>query len=110
MADLWKREMQSKNALEIVKRGELLYEKFVSFTSTLEDVGKHINKTQQSFLAAVGQLNSGSGHLVSQALKLKNLGLKSSKPIPTALMPIGFEPEEMKTEELIGENKVLVHS
>ncbi|MEV9253415.1 DNA recombination protein RmuC, partial [Klebsiella pneumoniae] len=25
MADLWKREMQSKNAMEIVKRGELLY-------------------------------------------------------------------------------------
>jgi DNA recombination protein RmuC len=93
MADLWKREMQSKNAMEIVKRGELLYEKFVTFASTLEDVGKHINKTQQSYTAAIGQLNSSSGHLVGQALKLKNLGLKSSKEIPVTLLPIDFESE-----------------
>ncbi|MDI9311982.1 MAG: DNA recombination protein RmuC [Limnohabitans sp.] len=93
MADLWKREMQSKNAMDIVKRGELLYEKFVTFVSTLEDVGKHINKTQQSYTAAIGQLNTGSGHLVGQALKLKNLGLKSSKEIPAALLPTDFEAE-----------------
>ncbi len=95
MADLWKREMQSKNAMEIVKRGELLYEKFVSFASTLEDVGRHINKTQQSYTAAIGQLNSGSGHLVGQALKLKNLGLKSNKEVPVVLLPTDFEPEHI---------------
>jgi len=94
MADLWKRELQSKNAMEIVKRGELLYEKFVTFTSTLEDVGKHINKTQQSYASAIGQLNSGSGHLVGQALKLKNLGLKSGKEIPAALLPLDMDSAE----------------
>lgn len=103
MADLWKREMQSKNAMEIVKRGELLYEKFVTFASTLEDVGKHINKTQQSYTAAIGQLNTGSGHLVGQALKLKNLGLKSSKEIPVALLPTDFETEVMIEPKQIGE-------
>ncbi|RQO29842.1 DNA recombination protein RmuC [Taibaiella sp. KBW10] len=93
MSDLWKREMQSKNAMEIVKRGELMYEKFVTFVSTLEDLGKHINRTQQSYTAAIGQLNTGSGNLVGQALKLKELGLKSSKQIPAALLPEDFEPE-----------------
>ncbi|OAV68576.1 DNA recombination protein rmuC [Bacteroidales bacterium Barb4] len=93
MADLWKREMQSKNAMEIVKRGEMLYEKFVTFASTLEDVGKHIHRAQQSYTAAVGQLNTGNGHLVGQALKLRSLGLKSSKEIPPAMLPLDFEPE-----------------
>lgn len=93
MADLWKREMQSKNAVEIVKRGEMLYEKFVTFASTLEDVGKHIHRAQQSYTAAVGQLNTGNGHLVGQALKLRSLGLKSSKEIPAAMLPLDFEPE-----------------
>ncbi|OAV75740.1 DNA recombination protein rmuC [Bacteroidales bacterium Barb7] len=93
MADLWKREMQSKNAMEIVKRGEMLYEKFVMFASTLEDVGKHIHKAQQSYTAAVGQLNTGNGHLVGQALKLRSLGLKSSKEIPATMLPLDFEPE-----------------
>lgn len=95
MADLWKREMQSKNALEIVKRGELLYEKFVTFVSTLEDLGKNINKTQQAYSSAIGQLNSGSGHLIGQALKLKNLGLKSSKEIPVTLLSTDIETEEI---------------
>ena len=99
MADLWKREMQSKNAMEIVKRGELLYEKFVAFVTTLEDVGKHINKTQQSYNSAIGQLNSGTGNLLGQALKLKNLGLKSSKEIPTNLLSSDFEIEEGNGEK-----------
>lgn len=98
MADLWKREMQSKNAMEIVKRGELLYEKFVTFVSTLEELGRQINKTQQSYTTAIGQLNSGSGHLIGQALKLKNLGLKSNKEIPPALLPPDYEPERTTTE------------
>lgn len=98
MADLWKREMQSKNAMEIVKRGELLYEKFVTFVSTLEELGRQINKTQQSYATAIGQLNTGSGHLIGQALKLKNLGLKSNKEIPPALLPTDYEPEGTVTE------------
>lgn len=98
MADLWKREMQSKNAMEIVKRGELLYEKFVTFVSTLEELGRQINKTQQSYTTAIGQLNTGSGHLIGQALKLKNLGLKSNKEIPPTLLPSDYEPERTITE------------
>ena len=86
MADLWKREQQSRNAMEIVKRGELMYEKFVLFTSTLEDVGKHLEKTQKSYETALNQLTSGSGNLVNQALKMKQLGLKSSKEIPIAMI------------------------
>jgi DNA recombination protein RmuC len=94
MADLWKRELQSKNAQEIVKRGELLYEKFVAFVDTLADVGKHIDRTQQSYTTAFNQLTNGNGNLVKQAVKLKNLGLKSSKELPVALLPFGLEIEE----------------
>ncbi len=94
ISDLWKREIQSKNAMEIVSRGEKLYEKFVSFASSLEEVGKHIEKTQHTYSTAMSQLNSGSGNLVGQALKLKNLGLKSSKVIPTALLLLNEEREE----------------
>jgi DNA recombination protein RmuC len=94
MADLWKREMQSKNAQEIVRRGELLYDKFVSFAETLEDVGRHIDRTQQSYATAIGQLKGGGGNLVGQAIKLRNLGLKSSKEIPAALLPLDFELEQ----------------
>jgi len=88
MADLWKREQQSRNAMEIVKRGELMYEKFVGFVGTLDEVGKHITRTQQAYTNAMNQLNVGSGNLVTQAMKLKNLGLKSSKEIPASMLPL----------------------
>lgn len=87
IADLWKRELQSKNAMEIVRRGELLYEKAVSFVATMEDIGKHIGRLQVSYQTATGQLHTGQGHLVGQALKLKELGLKSSKEMPQSMLP-----------------------
>jgi DNA recombination protein RmuC len=93
MADLWKRELQSKNAMEIVKRGELMFEKFVSFAVTMEDLGRHITRTQSSYATALGQLNSGTGNLISQAQKLKGLGLKSSKEMPPALLSVEFDPQ-----------------
>lgn len=102
MSDLWKREMQSKNAMEIVRRGELLYEKIVNFVTTLEDIGKHLKKTEQAYTIAVSQINGGSGNIVGQALKLKNLGLKSTKEIPTTMLPIDID--DNSEINIIGEN------
>ncbi|WP_118974815.1 DNA recombination protein RmuC [Taibaiella koreensis] len=94
ISDLWNREKQSRNAMEIVKRGERLYEKFVIFTTSLEEVGRHIGKAQLAYGTAMDQLRSGRGNLVTQALQLKALGLKSSKSIPPALLPVDMEPPE----------------
>ncbi|GHT54664.1 DNA recombination protein RmuC [Bacteroidia bacterium] len=86
IADLWKREQQSKNAQEIVRQGEGLYEKFTVFTASLEDVGRHINRSQDAYNNAINQFNQGKGNLVKRALDLKNLGLKSSKQIPVTML------------------------
>lgn len=82
MSDLWKRELQSKNAQEIVRRGELMYEKFVGFATSMEELGRNIDRSKSAYDAAVGQLTSGRGNLVSQAQTLRNLGLKSTKELP----------------------------
>jgi DNA recombination protein RmuC len=85
IADLWKREMQSKNAQEIVEQGEKMYEKFVGFLESMDKIGNNIRQTQDSYEKAVAQLNTGRGNLISRAEKMKQLGLKSSKAIPTNL-------------------------
>ncbi len=85
IADLWQRESQSKNAQEIAKEGAKLYDKFIGFVSSIEDVGKHLSKSQESYLKAVGQLKDGRGNLISKAQKLKELGVKATK-LPTELM------------------------
>lgn len=82
VADLWKREYQSRNAQEIARRGAILYDKFAGFVETLQDVGKNIERTQKSYDKAFGQLRDGSGNLIRQAEMLKELGVKAQKDLP----------------------------
>lgn len=82
VADLWKREYQSRNAQEIARRGSILYDKFVGFVETLQDVGKNMERTQRSYDKALMQLRDGNGNLIRQAEMLKDLGVKSQKDIP----------------------------
>lgn len=98
-SDLWKRDSQSKNASEIVKRGEALYEKFVGFTKTFEDIGESINTTQDRYNKALGQLRDGKGNIINQGIALKNLGLKSDKKVPDKLIPID-EIDEVELENI----------
>lgn len=82
VADLWKREYQSRNAQEIARRGAILYDKFVGFVETLREVGKNMERTQKSYDKALMQLRDGNGNLIRQAEMLKDLGVKSQKDLP----------------------------
>lgn len=93
ISDLWNREKLSRNANEIVKRGELLFEKFVNFTITMEDLGKHIGRTQTAYQTAIDQLKSGRGNLVAQATQLQALGINPSKKIPQNMLPVDYEEQ-----------------
>lgn len=82
IVDLWKREYQNQNALEIAERGAKLYDKFVGFVSNLDDLGEHLGKAQGKYAEAYKQLSTGNDNLVLQATKLKGLGLKTKKELP----------------------------
>jgi DNA recombination protein RmuC len=102
-SDLWKRDYQSKNALKIVKQGEALYEKFVTFTKTFEEIGDSIKSSQIRYDKALGQLKDGRGNLINQGVQLKNLGLKSEKRFSENLLPESAEYNE-EVEEKNEEN------
>jgi DNA recombination protein RmuC len=85
-SDLWKREYQSQNALEIAKRGGQLYDKFVGFVLTMQDLGVTITKAQNTYDRAFGQLKTGSGNLVRQAELMRKLEIKASKKLPEQLV------------------------
>ncbi len=90
--DLWKRDNQSRHALEIARQGGALYDKFVGFVSSLEDVGRNIDRAQKSYDQAYNQLKDGSGNLVRRAENLRELGVKASKKLPAQLTD-SFEDE-----------------
>jgi len=94
ISDLWKREWQNKNAMDIVKKGESLYEKFVGFTKSFEDIGKSLKTSQEKYDQALGQLKDGRGNMVKQAQELKSLGLKSEKSVSPNLLLSSVEDAE----------------
>ncbi len=94
VSDLWKRENQNKNALEIASRGAKLYDKFVTFTEHLERIGKNIDQAKSSYDDAFKTLTSGKDNLVLQTEKMKNLGIKNKKELPNSWL----EDEETTTK------------
>jgi len=95
ISDIWKREYQNANAARIAEHGQRLYEKFVNFISDLEDIGSSLNKASEKYNQALGKLSAGKGNLISQAEKLKKLGISTKKGLPEKFL---FENEENEGE------------
>jgi DNA recombination protein RmuC len=95
VAHLWRQEAQSRNAQEIARRGAELYDKFVGFVADMESLGNRLKQAQSDFDDAHGKLTSGRGNLVSQAQKLRQLGVKPKNSLKPALVEGAYESEEL---------------
>lgn len=81
VANIWRHEQQNQNALAIAEEGGRLYDKFVNFVQTLENVGKNLEQAQYQFQTAFNQLKDGRGNLISRAERLHQLGVKTGKKL-----------------------------
>ncbi len=108
VSDIWLRERQTKHAMEIAKQGQNLYDKFVGFLETMDDVGKHIGRTQDAYNKATNQLKLGRGNLISQAQKLKNLGLGTNKVLPASMVNFEDDFEDVLDVEVQIEPTLLI--
>lgn len=82
---VWKQEYQSKNAQKIAERGGKLFDKFVLFVESLDEIGMRIRQSQESYDQAMNRLKTGRGDLIGQADKLRKLGANNSKTLPGEL-------------------------
>lgn len=80
--NIWDIEKRHRNADEIAERAGALYDKVAGFLATMDRVGGHLDKARSSFDDARSQLSSGRGNLVRQVERLRELGARSSKPMP----------------------------
>lgn len=94
--DLWSREYQNRNALEIAERGALLYDKFAGFVENMARIGENIDRTRNTYDEAMGQLRDGRGNLIGQVDKLRSLGVKARKKLPV----INNEEEDLVSTEI----------
>lgn len=86
ISSIWKQEYQNRNVLEIARQGGDLYDKFVSFTEDLVDLGKKMKAAQTTYEESMKKLVDGRGNLIRRAETLKELGAKVSKQMNPQLL------------------------
>ena len=85
---VWRIEHQNQNTRQIADLGGKLYDQFVLFAESFQDVGEKIRRSQEAFEKAGQRLTIGRGNLVGRAEKLKELGVSSTKSMPAALQDL----------------------
>lgn len=95
---MWRQEHQNRNAQLIAEYGGHLYDKFCNFIADMEEISAKLSMAQRSHEAAMNKLAVGKGNLVSRAEKLKQLGAKASKQIPTKLIAEMEDEDALDTE------------
>jgi len=94
VAHLWRQDHQNKNALEIARQCGALYDKFVGFIDDMEKLGQRIDQAQTSYHDAFSKLKTGKGNLIRTAEKVRELGVKPSKTLPTGLLDSSADDDQ----------------
>ncbi len=82
--NLWVQEKSQENAAEVMTIAGQLYDKFCSFSKSMEDIGYSINKTTAAYDNAKKLLDSGRGNIMSRFEKIRLLGAKTSKTLDSS--------------------------
>jgi len=96
--NIWRYENQNRYAMEIAKRAGNLYDKFVSFVDSLEDVGLQLDKARKTYDTAHRRLISGKGNLINRTQALIDLGVKAKKNLPEKLLALADGDDSEKTK------------
>jgi DNA recombination protein RmuC len=80
--NLWRYADQNRNAQLIADKAGGLYDQFVRYIESLDEVGKHISKSQDAWDKAHKRLSTGNGNLVRRTEELKKLGAKAKRNMP----------------------------
>lgn len=83
VADLWQRDKQTRHAIDIAEEAGKLYDKFVGFIDDMEKIGKALGTASATYGEAMNKLKSGKGNLIVRVEKLKGMGVKAKKNLPT---------------------------
>lgn len=81
---MWRLDDANTNALRIADRAAKMMDKMAGALTSLDNVGKAIDKAHDAYEAAIGQLNTGPGSVIRQLEQLQQLGVKAKKPLPAS--------------------------
>lgn len=85
IASIWKQEFQNRNVMEIARQGGALYDQFVNFCTDMQKLGKKLEEANTTFNSSYKKLYEGRGNLIRRAEKMRELGAKAKKQLPSEL-------------------------
>lgn len=97
VASIWRQEKQHQNAQVIAERAGALYDKFVGFLETFQQIGQRLDQGQKAYEDAMRKLSEGPGNLIRRAEQMRALGAKTNKSIAEAAP--GLLEEDISDDE-----------
>lgn len=82
---LWSHDRQTRNAIEIATESGKMYDKLVGFIDDMMAIEKAIDNARIHYDKAINKLSTGQGNIIDKAQKLKNMGAKAAKTLPSKL-------------------------
>lgn len=86
IASVWKQEKQNRNVQEIARLAGGMYDKFHGFVEDLQRIDRHLMQTKGAYEDAMSKLYTGKDNLLRKAERVKALGAKTSKDLPSQLI------------------------
>lgn len=80
--NLWRYADQNRNAQMIAEKAGALYDQFVLYVESLDEVGRHLDKSTEAWDTARKRLSTGRGNLLRRSEELKKLGAKTKRTMP----------------------------
>ncbi|HIA24447.1 MAG TPA: DNA recombination protein RmuC [Candidatus Poseidoniales archaeon] len=106
--EMWTRENQTRNQIEIVKRGGSLYDKIVTFLESFTAVGFEIGQAKNAYDQARNQLVEGPGNVVRQTEMLRELGAKTKKDLRNKSGVKALAEEAEMNEHILVRNDMVI--
>lgn len=83
---LWRFEAQNKHTMELAERAASVYRKLAGFLSSMEEVGKALERARDAHNTAMNRLVTGRGNLIQQANDFQRLGVAVQGNLPAHLV------------------------
>ncbi|MEH6529186.1 MAG: DNA recombination protein RmuC [Porticoccus sp.] len=92
--NIWRYEDQNRNAEKIASEAGKLYDQLVLVVESLDELGRHIDKSQDAWQQTRKRLVDGRGNLVKKFEEIKKLGARTKRQLPEDLTNEASDQDE----------------
>lgn len=80
---LWRNDRQSRNAIDIATEAGRMLDKLSGFLADMEKIDSSLNAARRAWDGAYNKLATGTGNLLGRAERLRAMGAKATKDLPS---------------------------